>query len=231
MADPIMKNKIILAVNNANRQEAYMKALCGVAECTVVEKLAEIPDLLRANSFNGILIDIQVRVRTDYMETVRILDPITMPVAILNINETDSLIKLFMINDKNGGAKSLEEFLARCSDHKTKILYPCNQAGLNLNATISTSDVVNRYTENTFAIGLSSSGCFLFTSNSEKFSINDRVWIDFVGLTNRRPVLGKIRWKCNWGETHSIPGIYVDFESMHESQHKELKALLATVSE
>ena len=74
---------------------------------------------------------------------------------------------------------------------------------------------------------ISGSGCFLFTANPERYQTETYVWIDFAGISDRNPILGKVCWQCMWGVSHNVPGIYVSFESILEGQHEEITTLLA----
>jgi hypothetical protein len=100
---------------------------------------------------------------------------------------------------------------------------------LHLNAIISTSPEFREETEKTFTMFISGSGCFLFTANPEIYQPGSVVWIDFVGISERKPIMGKICWQCLWGVAHSVPGIYVQFESVLECQYDEISALKMNV--
>jgi len=122
-----------------------------------------------------------------------------MPSATLNYDAKKGLINLFMTNERAGTAQNLEEFALLCATFQPKILYPCNQTGLHLNALLSPDqDLVPGVWERTFAMSITGSGCFLFTSDQTRFMPQDNVWVEFVGLANREPILGEICWKCEW---------------------------------
>jgi hypothetical protein len=97
---------------------------------------------------------------------------------------------------------------------------------LRLNAIISAAQEFGEDSEKTFTMFLSGSGCFFFTATPERFEPRSSVWIVFVGIRNREPIQGRVRWQCPWGVSHKVPGIYVEFESILESQYDEITTLL-----
>ncbi len=93
-----MAPKIILAVQDAKRKEAYLAALDAV-ECSVIEKLGDILLLLRKHPYNGILIDLPLNIKASNMEKIQIYDSLhSMPSATLNYDAKKGLIKLFLIS-------------------------------------------------------------------------------------------------------------------------------------
>jgi Tfp pilus assembly protein PilZ len=219
--------RIILAVSDAKRKEAYLSALSSSAELTLTESLREIPRLLRQAPCNGILMDVSLKVKASHMDKVRIADSLeAMPSATLNMDGRGS-IRILMLNQRHGSARTVEEFTALCAAFHPATVYPDDLRSLRLNAIISTSPEFGRDAEKTITMFISGSGCFLFTATPERYHPQSGVWIDFVGISERKPVLGKVLWQCPWGVSHKVSGIYVGFESILESQHAEITALLA----
>jgi hypothetical protein len=225
--DAPLKPRIILAVKDVTRKNAYLSALAGYADCTVLERLGEIPEELRRCAYKGIVIDINLNVRANHMEKVKISDSLkTMPSATVNFDAGRGLIRLLMLDNGHGNLRNLEEFAAVCAAFEPEILYPDNRDGLHLNAVLSTSPEFGPASEKTFTMYVSGSGCFFFTAQTTCYQLHDTIWIDFVGLADRTPVMGKVHWKCEWGVSHMVPGIYVSFESILEGQHQEIVSLL-----
>lgn len=221
------KPGIILAVKDAKRREAYLSRLGEFAECTVLETLGGIPDLLRQGPYRGILIDISLNVKATHMERVKISDSLEMmPSGTLNFNAGRGEIKLLMPDARHGTAATLEEFAGLCATFQPEVLFSPGREALHMNALLSSSPDFGPNAERTFTMYVSGSGCFLFTADKTAYRQQDSVWIDFVGLAERKPVLGKVRWKCEWGASNSVPGIYVSFESMLQCQHEEIMSLL-----
>jgi hypothetical protein len=219
--------KIILAARDRVRREAFLSALESSAQCTVTETLREIPSLLRQQPYKGILIDVFLNVKANFMEKLKIADSLdAMPCATLNFDAVRRQVRLLMLNNNHGTARNLKEFISLCDTFQPQIIYPQNQDGLYLNAVLSTEPHKGGNAERTFAMSISAGGCFLFTANHEAYRPQDTVWVDFVGLENRSPIMGKICWKCDWGVSHAVPGIYVSFESMQEDQYEEIRNLM-----
>lgn len=227
-SDGAVKPKIILAVKDIKRKEAYLSAFGSSVECTVLETLGDIPDFLRKRPYSGILIDINLNIKASLMEKVRISDSLaTMPSATVNFNAGLGMTKLLMLDDRHGSARTMEEFAELCATFQPEVLYPPSRESLHLNAVLSASPDFGPDAEHTFTMYVSGSGCFLFTSNKTGYCHGDTVWIDFVGLADRHPVQGKVMWKCEWGVSHEVPGIYISFESINEIQYEEIMSLLS----
>lgn len=223
-----MKPRIILVVKDEKRREAYLTTLEPFSECTVAAALKDIPDLLRQGACQGILIDIQVNIRAKHMEKVKISDSLeAMPSAVLNLICRSGAIRLLMNSSTHGSARTVEEFVALCADFQPKIIYPHDMGALHLNAILSSSPDFDEALEHTFTMSITGGGCFLFTANGKMYHPEDMVWIDFVGLEDRNSIRGRVCWKCDWGVSNAVPGIYVAFESISETQFEEIKSLLA----
>lgn len=219
---------IILAVSDAGRREAYLAALDSYADLTLSGTLKEIPKLLRQAPCQGILIDIFLKVRASHMDKVRIADSLdAMPSATLNLDAKNGSIRMLMLNQRHGSAKTVEEFVGLCASFQPAVIYPADICPPSLNAIISTSPEFANDSEKTFSSFISGSGCFIFSSSPERFAQDSTVWIDFVGISERKPILAKVCWQFPWGVSHNLSGIYVEFESILESQYKEITAVMA----
>lgn len=222
------KPGILMAVRDAGRAKAYVAVLESLAECTVLGSLREIPGMLRQRPFRGILIDIHLMVKANYMDRVRISDALdAMPSATLNLDNRTGSVRLLMLNQTHGTARTPEDFIRLCSAFQPQVIYPHDQDSLHLNAVLSTTPGFDAEPEHTFTMKVSGGGCFLFTASRDRYQPEDTVWIDFVGLANRHPIQATVCWKCDWGVAHMVPGIHVRFESMLEAQFEEIAALLA----
>jgi len=219
--------RIILVVSDVKRKEAYLSELGSSVELYLAESLREIPRLLRQAPCNGILIDVSLKVKASHMDKVRISDSLeAMPSATVNMDGRGS-IRILMLNQRHGSARTVEEFTALCAAFHPATDYPDDLRSLRLNAIISTSPEFGQDSEKTITMFISGSGCFLFTATPERYQPQSGVWIDFVGISERKPILGKVFWQCPWGVSHKVSGIYVGFELILESQHSEITALLA----
>ena len=136
-----------------------------------------------------------------------------------------------MLNQRHGSARTVGEFVGLCAAFQPADIFPDDLQSLRLNAIMSTSPDFGQDAEKTITMFISGSGCFLFTASPERYQPQSGVWIDFVGISERKPILGKVCWQCPWGVSHKVSGIYVVFESILESQHYEITTLLANGKE
>jgi len=219
--------RIILVVSDVKRKEAYLSEFASSVELYLAESLREIPGLLRKAPCNGILMDVSLKVKASHMDKVRISDSLeSMPSATLNMDGKGS-IRILMLNQSHGSARTVEEFTALCAAFHPATIYPADLRSLRLNAVISTTPEFGQDSEKTITMFITGSGCFLFTASPERFELQSNVWIDFVGISERKPILGKVCWQCPWGVSHKVSGFYVGFESILESQYEEITNLLA----
>jgi hypothetical protein len=222
-----VKPRIILAVSDVKRKEAYLTAIGSSADLTLTEHLKDIPMLLRQAPFNGIMMDIFLKVRASHMDKVKISDSLeSMPSATLNFDARNGSTRILMLNHRHGTARTIEEFTALCMVFQPATIIPDDLFSLRLNAIISTTPEFGQDSEKTITMFLSGSGCFLFTAIPDRYHSQSSVWIDFVGLSERNPILGKVSWQCPWGVSHKVPGIYVGFDSILERQYEEITTLL-----
>lgn len=219
--------RIILAVTDTKRKEAYISALGSTADLTVTDAVRDIPKLLRQAPCNGILMDVILKVKASHMDKVRISESLdSMPSATLNL-DGGGAIRILMLNQRHGSARTAGEFVGLCSAFQPANIFPEDLRSLRLNAIISTTSDFSQFSEKTITMFISGSGCFLFTASPERYHPHSLVWIDFVGISERKPILGKVCWQCPWGVAHRVSGIYVAFDSILESQHYEITTLLA----
>lgn len=220
--------RIILAVSDGKRKEAYLSALGPSADLTLTESLRDIPKLLRQAPCNGILLDLFLKVKASHMDKVKIADSLeAMPSATLNLDERTGTIRILMIHQKVGSARTVGEFVSLCAAFQPSTIIPYDLYSLRLNAIISTTSEFGKGSEKTITMFITGSSCFLFTATPERYQTQSAVWIDFVGLSERKQILGRVCWQCPWGVSNKVSGIYVGFEAILESQYEEILSLLA----
>lgn len=71
-------------------------------------------------------------------------------------------------------------------------------------------------------LNISDSGCFIHTV--EEFAGSRYVHLKVMELTDKRPILGLVRWRRKWGEPNQLPGIGVVFIDIADGQVAEIRA-------
>lgn len=221
-----MKPKILLAVREKKRREFYLSLLETCADCEALEQLSDIPANTGKIPFNGLIIDLPMYVKATYMEKVHIDESIhAMPSAVINFK--DKSAHILMIECRYGIAKSIEDLIEVCSSHQPRVVYPRDRIDIHLNARLSISRPLSGDAERTCTMNVSKGGCFLFTVNCDRFEPGMPVYFEFPVLKDRTLIVGKVRWKREWGTTHSAPGIGISFESITEGQQLEMESIIA----
>lgn len=221
-----MKPRIILAVRDKKRRDFYLSQLDPIAVCEVLDQLNDIPTRTGKIAFNGLIIDLPMYVKATYMEKVHIDESLhAMPSAVINFKERCAHI--LMIENRYGSAKTLESLITVCTVHRPKVVYPRDRVDLHLNARLSTSRPLPISAERTCTMNVSKGGCFMYTVDSERFEPGMPVYFEFPVLKDRNLIIGTVRWKREWGTTHSAPGIGISFESIGEGQLLEIESIIA----
>lgn len=221
-----MKPKIILAAKEKKRREFYLSILETYADCELLEHLSDIPTKTGKIPFNGLIIDLPMYVKASYMEKVHIDESLhAMPSAVINFKGNSAHI--LMVECRYGIAKTIEELISVCSSHQPRVVYPRDRVDIHLNARLSVSRQLPEDAERTCTMNVSKGGCFLFTVESDRFEPEMPVYFEFPVLKDRTLIVGKVRWKREWGTTHSAPGIGISFESITEGQQLEMESIIA----
>lgn len=220
---------LILVTRSETRAQVYRDALelRGVA-CHPITELREVAPLAAQTAFSGILLDMPVVTKASPSEKGAIEDVLqALPSAYLNIAPATDTIKLLMATGNHGSARSLEEFLAICQAFPPRQVRPNDRAPLHLNALLYHPEN-EQVPEQTVTLNVSEDGCFLFSTNPAN-APEQQVRIDFIGLTDRTPIIATIRWVRHWGEVHHMPGIGVNFEQISKAQLLQLSSLLTSL--
>lgn len=221
-----MKPKILLAVKEKKRREFYLSLFEPFADCEVLEQLNDIPTKTGKIPFNGLIIDLPMYVKATYMEKVHIDESIhAMPSAVINFK--DKSAHILMVECRYGIAKTIEDLISVCILHQPRVVYPRDRIDMHLNARLSVSRQLSDDAERTCTMNVSKGGCFLFTVEFDRFEQEMSVFFEFPVLKDRTLIVGKVRWKREWGTTHSAPGIGISFESITEGQQLEIESIIA----
>lgn len=223
-----MSSPLILVISRSEtRVQVYREALESIgASCLATSDLKNAPALAASTPLNGIAMDMPVRIKASASDKALVEDMmLALPSAYLNVSPATDTIKILTATGTKGTFRTFEQFVAACANFQARVVRPKNRVELNLNALLYHSTASGAAPEQTVTLNVSPEGCFLFSAYPD-YHIDQQVVIDFVGFTDRTPVIASVRWLQTWGKDNLIPGIGVMFERLSKAQRIELQALL-----
>jgi Tfp pilus assembly protein PilZ len=218
-----MTIKLALACKNEKARQAYVDAvkLTGV-EVDIVSSLNELHELLSKNAFNGVMVDLNTKVKASKEEKAMMQNLLEQfPLAQLNFEEKTGHVRAFHFGQACGG-ETLGAFInEECRSFSARPLRLTRRAEVNFNVLlIPVDDAIALETDRTVTINVSEGGCFFYFVDG--LTIGSRIKMVFKELGDKTPILGDVRWQVLWGDTMQIPGIGVRFEEIRENQLEEI---------
>jgi len=223
-----MSSPLILVISRSEiRIQVYREALESVgASCLATSDLKNAPVLAASTPLNGIAIDMPVRIKASPNDKALVEDMLlALPSVYLNVSPATDTIKILTATGTKGTFRTVEQFVAACANFQARVVRPKNRVELNLNALLYHDAASGAAPEQTVTLNVSPEGCFLFSTHPD-IQVNQQIVVDFVGFTDRTPVMASVRWQQIWGKDNLIPGIGVMFERLSKAQRIELQALL-----
>ncbi len=223
-----MSSPLILVISRSEtRVQVYREALESIgASCLATSDLKNAPVLAASTPMNGIAIDMPVRIKASSNDKALVEDMLlALPSVYLNVSPATDTIKILTATGTKGTFRTFEQFVAACANFQARVVRPKNRVELNLNALLYHDAASGVAPEQTVTLNVSPEGCFLFSTHPD-IEVNQQIVIDFVGLTDRTPIMASVRWLQTWGKDNLIPGIGVMFVRLSKAQRIELQALL-----
>lgn len=190
--------------------------------------LAKVREVLALRPYNGIVIDVPSIVRNRSRERLRLQQILEFfPVYRFVINNGN--ITGLSYGAGGQGRCTLERFLSmECARFQARSIRQSARTGLVFNVFLLDSpNTTTTKAERTVTFNLSRSGSFILTSRSRRDL--SRIWLVFKEFSDKTPVPCKLVRRVEWGTSMAFPGLGVEFESMSESQKKELASQLHKV--
>jgi len=207
---------------------AYQKALADAgAGCLLVDSLREMHERLRSNACGGLLVDVPTLIKSTGPEK-RLAQGILEHYPVLRLRYdagNDSIHGLFYGQSEPGGDVVRDFVSLAATTFTPRAMRGEEREEAILNVVIHRVPPEAGATgERAVTVNASSGGCFLYTCS--EYEVGETVWLEFVDLSDRTPVRGRLRWRVEWGKSMSLPGIGVAFEAMTPEQANELAGLL-----
>lgn len=225
-----MADKIMLVVKDQARKESYLKLLGGFPVCwSIVGSLKDAINLASESPHSGILIDLPLMVRAPQAIKVGIDDLLDgLPSGTLNIHAANGELRLLTRGDRSLQCASIEEFIVVCAEFSPKLIFSRHRVRLHYNALFATTpDLCDP--ERTVCMDISTGGCFLIClrpPDNGDIAVQSTIWVKLIGLNNDNPIEALVRWVREWGTSHNIPGMGVEFQNVSD----ELRAQIAVIT-
>ena len=187
-----------------------------------VSAVQELFQMLRTSAYNGVVIDLPVKLRATQHEKDLFMDLAdNFPVLQLNYDEQTGEVRSFYFS-KVEGTESLEDFINKeCRNFKARVIRSSPRKKVHFNALLTREGgPADQPAEKSFTVDVSKGGCFLFSTQS--WEKNEKVLFTLTELSDHTPIAGEVRWKREWGVSLKIPGIGVEFTHITEAQLAEI---------
>jgi len=224
-----MADKIILVVKDEIRKDRY-QAILDTFEVSlnVVASLKEAINLASEEPHNGLLIDLPLLVRAPQVIKFSINDLLNgLPSGTLNIHAPSGEIRLLQRGDRTLNCSSVEQFVEICAKFHPKIIFSKKRVQLHYNVLLATTPDF-RDPDRSVCMDISTGGCFLIflrPPHRVDIAVGSTVWIKMIGLNNGDPIEAVVRWMREWGTTHNIPGIGVEFQNLSDDFRKQIGSM------
>lgn len=218
-----MSIRVLLICREGIARQKYLDACKG--QDTRIDVASSFEDLNKAITripYNGILIDMPTKLMTLSKDKERVNTILELyPVARLTFNDKSGQLCVFYSN-QTAGSRTLDDFLAQqCRSFTARTIRSDRRKAVFFNVILSKcKDVSLENDEKTVIMNISKGGCFLFTNH--KWEAGSDAWFIIKELTDQTPIRGEVKWKINWGQERSVPGIGIQFMDISDSQVKEI---------
>ena len=218
-----MSVRVLLVCREGTSLQKYLDACKG--QEVSVDVASSFEDLYKAIveiPYNGILIDMPTKILTLSKDKERVDSILKQyPVARLTFNEKSGQSCVFYSNQV-AGSGTLEDFITKqCRSFSARTIRSEHRRDIVFNIILSKSkNISDENSERTVTMNILRGGCFIFSTDN--WEINNDAWFIIKELTVQTPIHGQVRWKVDWGNEMSIPGIGVQFKEISDYQLNEL---------
>ncbi len=222
----MVNTRVVLLAREGEARKRFEDAMKEYdVQVDAVSSLQELHSVLTANPYNGVLIDLLVKLKAKEHEKTMLTDIIdTFPVLLLNYEKVTGEVRAFYFS-QHKGATSIREFIEKeCRLFWARVARSNPRKKVHLNVLIAGDDSQDGPLEKSFTVDISSGGCFVFSTRSRQ--VHTELFLIFNELNDRTPIGCEVCWKRNWGDARQVPGIGLRFKRIKENQLEEILALL-----
>jgi Tfp pilus assembly protein PilZ len=221
-----MSIRVLLVCREGIAHQKYLDACKGLEVLIdTASTYQELLDSAVTNPYNGMMVDIPTKLKALSMEkeSASIIFDL-FPTLQLIYNEKSGQIRTISSGQTNT-IETLEVFITkRCNSFKARTIRSDRRKAVVFNVILSKcKDVSHEDDEKTVIMNISKGGCFIFSNH--KWEVGSDAWFIIKELTDQTPIRGQVKWKIDWGQEMSVPGIGIQLMDISDSQVKEICAI------
>ncbi len=221
-----MSIRVLLVCRAGIARQKYLDACKGFEVLIdIASTYQELFDSAVKNPYNGMMVDIPTKLKSlsmDKESASKIFD--LFPTLQLIYNEESGQIRTISSGHSNS-IETFKEFITnRCNSFKARNIRSDQRKTVVFNVILSKcKDVSHEDDEKTVIMNISKGGCFIFSNH--KWEVDSDAWFIVKELTDQTPIRGQVKWKIDWGQEMSVPGIGIQLMDISDSQVKEICAI------
>jgi hypothetical protein len=186
-------------------------------------------EALREKPFNGVLIDMPTLLRMAGKGRNELQNILSLyPCLHARPDKQTGIIILGQEGDPHENVRRFIE--TRCKNFSPRTIRRDARLDVHFNILMSTSALFTpQTTVKTCTMNISVLGCFVFSV--AVWQPDTQVWIQFVDLEDKTPVVAKVCQVQRWGKGCKIPGVGLEFLSLTDNQIAGLQNSFAQQAE
>ncbi len=220
-----MSIRILLVCREGIARQKYLDACKGLeVSIDIASTYQELLDSAINNPYNGMMIDVPTKLKALSMDKESASNIFNLfPILQLIYNEESGQIRTISSGQSNS-IETLKEFIDKCcNSSKARTIRSERRKAVVFNVILSKGkEVSHEDDEKTVIMNISKRGCFIFSNH--KWEAGSDAWFIIKELTDQTPIRGEVKWKVDWGQKMSVPGIGIQFMDISDSQLKEICA-------
>lgn len=181
--------------------------------------------LLQEAPFNGVLIDMPTLLRMGGKGRGELQNTLALYPTLHA--RPDRHTGLAVLGHEGDPEEAIRHFLSdKCATFSPRTARRDNRVNLHYNILLSTSALFPPQTTiKTITMNISTLGCFVFLIAD--WNIGTQVWLQFIDLKDKTPIVAHVCQTQRWGKGFKIPGIGLEFSTISKVQIAELQATIS----
>ncbi|MFV0422190.1 PilZ domain-containing protein [Oleidesulfovibrio sp.] len=217
---------ILVIAKDSNEAAPYIRILeKAQAKYHIAHDNPAALQLLREIPFHGVLIDMPTLLRMGGKGRHDLQNVLALyPTLHARPDKNSGLAVLG--HDGNPEEAILHFLTDKCASFSARTARRENRVDIHYNILLSTSPLFPpQSTVKTITMNISILGCFVFLTAD--WQVDTQVWLQFVDLKDKTPIVAKTTQVQRWGKGFRVPGIGLEFISVSDEQVAELQATLS----
>ncbi|MDJ0719989.1 MAG: PilZ domain-containing protein [Desulfobacterales bacterium] len=211
--------RILLIVQQGAARDRYRREILETGACIdTAASIEEFQGALTQSAYNGIVIDIPTKIQAMNRHKALVHSILErFPVIQVNQEKGSGRVRA-LLHGRNSRQGELQALIREaCLSRPPRRLRARQRHAIHFNLLLMRerhpeADGIER----SVTINISPDGCFLYTTG--RFREGLRVWIRILEFRDQTPIACEVIHHRPWGDTMTIPGIGVCFQSITDAQ-------------